>query len=163
MAAQPLNSIKHCKGKLLLSWYFLHRAHIDQNFNTITLTLSLLPFIFAYLTKVEAIVLACSNPLHKSTAFWSSQTSQRPSEAITRKVGLFPISIYSISGTLETPSDFNYRSPRALVTAKDPDTLPLIMKPPYFLNILNYTWFFKFHFELWVCDQRLLFSHFHLH
>ena len=40
-----------------------------------------------------------------------------------------------ISGILETPSDFSYRSPRALVTAKDPETLPLIMKPPYFLYI----------------------------
>lgn len=78
-------------------------------------------------------------------------------------MGLFPISIYSISGTLDTPSDFSYRSPRALVTANDPETLPLIMKPPYFLYSINDTLFFKFNSELLVCDQRLLFLRFHRH
>jgi hypothetical protein len=62
-----------------------------QNLRIMTLTLSLLPFIFAYLTRVVAMVLAWSRVLHSSTAFWSSQTSHSPSEAITRKLVLFVI------------------------------------------------------------------------
>ena len=40
-----------------------------QNFMIITLILSLLPFILAYFNRVVAIVLGCSNDLHKSIAF----------------------------------------------------------------------------------------------
>ena len=66
--------------------------------------LSLLPFILAYFTKVVAIELAFSTLLHRSTAFWSSQTSQRPSDAIISKLVLPVIKNYSMSGMFETPS-----------------------------------------------------------
>jgi len=74
-----------------------------QNFNTITLMLSLLPFIFAYFTKVVAIVFAFSTVLQRSTAFWSSQTSHSPSEAITKNCVFSLIANSYISGIFDTP------------------------------------------------------------
>ena len=95
--------------------------------------LSLLPFIFAYFTKVVAIVFAFYTDLQRSIAFWSSQTSHKPSEAITKYLVLSFISKLKMSGILETPSVFNYKSPNARVTANWPETLPLTITPPSFL------------------------------
>jgi len=38
-----------------------------------------------------------------------------------------------MSGILETPSLFNSKSPKALVTANCPETLPFNITPPSFL------------------------------
>ena len=106
---------------------------------TITLMLSLLPFILAYLSRVVAIVLAFYTLLHRSTAFWSSHTSHSPSLAI---ISIFVRSVTSnssISGTFDTPSLFNYKSPRARVTASWPDTRPFTITPPSFLYGLRGT------------------------
>lgn len=104
-----------------------------MNLRIRTLTLSWLPFFKAYWTSVLAISLELFKFFTRSTACWSWHTSQSPSLATIRNWVLFSTLKLSTSGILETPSVLRARSPRALVMANCPATLPLSMSPPYFL------------------------------
>lgn len=97
-------------------------------------------------------------PRVSSTAFSSLHTSHNPSLAMIKCWWVGRISNYSISGMQETPTFFSSRSPKALVIASWPATLPFKIIPPYFLRYRLSTWSSPIRMGYLPCDLQKLSS-----